>query len=339
MSDAQPSTASNKRSVYLRWYKMMSRCYDPKTKHYNRYGGRGIKVCERWHAYQNYAVDIPPVPKGYSIDRIDNDGDYCPENIRVADQKTQMNNTSVTVKVEHDGEIKHLQKLSEDTGVSRGLIYHRLKRGMSVEDAIKPEKIKAPLAITIEGETDNLVQWANKKEIARTTVVGRMSRGMNAQEALSLPVPERTKLTLQGVSKYVHEWAEFLKVEASTLRARLDRGWSDVATLTTPIDHHEGSNTPLVIEWKGSTKTVREWSEETGIPASNIVERIYRGWTVDKTLSTSVTPKPGCGTPKVITHNGVSKTVPEWARELGINPKTLHTRLSTGWTVERALSK
>lgn len=76
-----------------KWHAMMLRCYSPKDNRYYCYGGRGITVCERWHIYENYKVDMEalgpkPTPK-HSMDRIDNDGNYEPCNVRWADPVTQ----------------------------------------------------------------------------------------------------------------------------------------------------------------------------------------------------------------------------------------------------------
>lgn len=87
--------------LYAVWNMMISRCHNPKNKAYHNYGGRGIKVCDRWRFGENgktgfecFHEDIGErVTKGYSIDRVNNDGDYEPGNIRWATQKEQMNNT------------------------------------------------------------------------------------------------------------------------------------------------------------------------------------------------------------------------------------------------------
>lgn len=82
------------------WQTMKSRCYNPKADSYERYGGRGIRVCERWMEFANFYADMGPRPAGvsaggyalYSIERIDNDGDYEPGNCCWATADVQVAN-------------------------------------------------------------------------------------------------------------------------------------------------------------------------------------------------------------------------------------------------------
>jgi hypothetical protein len=120
---------------------MIYRCTKPQVTSYPRYGGRGIAVCDRWReSFQSFLEDMGQAPDGMSLDRVDNDGNYEPDNCRWATPKEQANNTSANHVVEWLGGLYTVTKLAEIVGVSRKRIYHRLGRGMSVEDAIKPAK-------------------------------------------------------------------------------------------------------------------------------------------------------------------------------------------------------
>lgn len=85
---------SEAKPVYQLWRNMMSRCYKPNNTRWKDYGGRGIKVCERWHDIAAFWADMgPSFQPGLTLDRIDVNGDYCPENCRWLTVKAQNRNT------------------------------------------------------------------------------------------------------------------------------------------------------------------------------------------------------------------------------------------------------
>ena len=78
--------------IYEVWKNMLARCYNPKDNHYHNYGGRGIKVCDRWHTFETFYEDMGDPPEGKSIERVENNGNYEPSNCIWATWQEQMHN-------------------------------------------------------------------------------------------------------------------------------------------------------------------------------------------------------------------------------------------------------
>lgn len=121
--------------TYIIWSSMRSRCNNPKVKCYSRYGGRGISICEEWNAYEEFFKWASA--NGYSdnleLDRIDNDGNYSPDNCRWVTHKENSMNRRSTVYL-NTGE--KLRDAADRLGLPWELIYRRLWRGWDLDDAL-----------------------------------------------------------------------------------------------------------------------------------------------------------------------------------------------------------
>ena len=128
----------SKTKLHYAWLQMKGRCINPRHKEYRYYGGRGIKVCERWLNFENFAADIgqPPSPK-HSIDRKNNDGDYEPGNVKWSTQVEQVRNRGIAIYVEINGVRRHLAEWAEVSGNSYSKLLQRLRRGIVGEMLLK----------------------------------------------------------------------------------------------------------------------------------------------------------------------------------------------------------
>ena len=121
------------------WRAMINRCTDPRNISYKYYGGKGVSVCdewvddyekfERWAFGNGYKSDL-------TIDRIDSNKGYCPDNCRWATKKQQQNNTSYNRKITFSGTTHSMKEWSELTGIGYYALYNRMRRGWSVERAL-----------------------------------------------------------------------------------------------------------------------------------------------------------------------------------------------------------
>ena len=122
--------------AYSSWASMRERCLNPESEKWVRYGGRGIRICDRWQVYANFLLDMGDRPAGTTLGREDNDGDYEPGNCRWETTIQQSRNRGDTVWIEVDGGRRKLIDVCEERGLSAPVVRGRLKLGWSVDDAL-----------------------------------------------------------------------------------------------------------------------------------------------------------------------------------------------------------
>lgn len=129
--------------LYRAWDSMKARCYRKTTGPYQRYGGRGITVCEEWRcnfiAFRDWAL-ANGYAEGLSLDRIDPNGNYEPSNCRWVTMKAQQNNKRNNTKIEFNGETHTMSEWSDIVGIPFAVLHHRFQRGWSVEKALTTPK-------------------------------------------------------------------------------------------------------------------------------------------------------------------------------------------------------
>lgn len=137
--------SDRQRPEYKAYLGMIARCDDPSRKFYYRYGGRGIGVCDRWReertGFANFYADLGPRPgPGYSVERVDNDGDYEPGNVKWATKTEQARNTRRNHVIEIDGRAQCIAAWAQELGIRPQIISTRLRRGWSERDAVLGRK-------------------------------------------------------------------------------------------------------------------------------------------------------------------------------------------------------
>lgn len=129
---------------YISWGAMIQRCNNPKAHAFENYGGRGVKVCERWRwSFVAFLEDMGPRPTDrHELDRIDTNGDYEPSNCRWVLPVVNIRNRRCTVKLTYAGETLPLGKWSERIGIPQSVIAQRIRAGWSIARALtQPRRI------------------------------------------------------------------------------------------------------------------------------------------------------------------------------------------------------
>ncbi len=181
--------------IYKIWQGMRDRCANPKNKGYADYGGRGIRVCPAWdRSFEAFLAAVGPRPSSaHSIDRIDNDRGYEPGNVRWATKREQNNNSRNCRIIERNGVKNTVQGWADQLGCRAAIIYTRLHKGWSDEEALKPPFVRqrpkrASQRYAFQGESLTIPEWAKRTGIPRNTLGLRIKAGWTLERALTAPV-------------------------------------------------------------------------------------------------------------------------------------------------------
>lgn len=220
---------------YGRWRQMMSRCYSPDDPAYPDYGGRGIKVCERW---RDLAIFVEELPQGYfpgaEMDRIDNDGDYEPGNIRWVTRQQNTDNRRSGHRLTYKRRTQSLTKWAEETGINLGTLWTRVNEfGWSAKDALTTPARPHERMVTHEGKTQSVSAWARELGMPISTLMRRLHEGWSDEDALTAPryaQPKQRSSAIRyefdGEPHTLREIADKTGISQKLLRKRLnERHW------------------------------------------------------------------------------------------------------------------
>lgn len=147
--------------LHFTWLMMLDRCSNPYHSSYARYGGRGITVCQRWTNFQSFLEDVGVPDEGQTLDRINSDLGYCPENFRWATMIEQSRNRSSTRLLTYEGRTQCIvdwaKEISQITKVPYHTITSRLYNGFTVSEALSGQRVK-PLSLIARAALNGISQ-------------------------------------------------------------------------------------------------------------------------------------------------------------------------------------
>ena len=172
---------------YKTWAGMLSRCYNKNNTNYHNYGQRGITVCDEWiGSFELFFVDMGKKPNSnYSIERIENNKGYSPDNCKWATAYEQANNKRNNHLITINGVEKNLTQWSLEFEIGTHIIYQRLKIGLTGDDLIKSHNGRGR-HVTFKGITDNYVGWSKRTGLTEDTISQRIRRGWTIGKTLTI---------------------------------------------------------------------------------------------------------------------------------------------------------
>lgn len=234
----------SKSAAYSSWVHMRQRCLNKNSDNYEDYGGRGIKICDRWlESFENFYEDMgdPPTDK-HTLGRINNDGDYYFENCQWELPNQQNNNRRNTLHVTAFGETKPCSNWVQDNRcvVNYSTLSSRIRLGWDAELAITTPKQEEKSSLTAFGETKSYVEWAKDSRcVVDSELLGkRIREGWSPERAITQAVRKgKIYVEIFGELKTYSEWSRDHRCQVSlgTFHARIKAGWTLEESLTIPL--------------------------------------------------------------------------------------------------------
>lgn len=337
---------SNER-LFNVWRGMIKRCYDVNHPSYHRYGGRGIKVCDKWlnsyEAFRDFmlANGYPENagPYEYSIDRIDNDGNYDENNCRVVTAKIQSLNKSNNHRISFKGEEMTITEAAQKCGLTNKQVFNRLDKGWDLKRALT-QPLTQTFTYSASGQKHTIAEWAEIMGVTDAVIRGRL-KTHTMQQIYDEYVGNNNKIevndfsvkyeTANGITMNRREWSKKLGINETTLRKLLKE-----QTMQELYDDWKKSNgrpSSLrrgALEVNGIKKSQKEWCEELNI-SPKCMRKYLSKYTMQEIYDDVVNNlgriRKGANPPKLHEANGELHSQADWARILGVPASSLGLQL------------
>lgn len=218
--------------LYQVWCSFRRRCNSPTDAAYKNYGGRGIGYAPEWDDYltfekwalaNGYQQDV-----GLTLERIDVNKGYTPENCCWDTRKRQSNNKRNNLYFTIDGKTHTLAEWCDIYNVPYGRVDVRVQKlGWDIVKALTTPALGEDNTLTLNGRTLTVTEWSKELGIKKSTIQGRIRKGLSVEKILT-PVSKYSGKLYQykGESKTLREWSEITGIKYETLKSRKEKGWS-----------------------------------------------------------------------------------------------------------------
>jgi len=197
IAETQTTHGLSGHPLYYVYYTMRQRCYKPNCEDYYLYGGKGVSICEEWSGingvveFYNWAINSG-YKKGLEIDRIDNDGNYEPDNCRWVNDIEQANNTRKNIMITLNNETKTFMEWCRYYDKNHEAVYGRLNNGWDILEAFTTDTdgtahFKKDFKTELNGQYKTLTEWCEIYDKKYATIHGRLVKGWDLTTALNTP--------------------------------------------------------------------------------------------------------------------------------------------------------
>ena len=211
------SLTYNSKRLYSIWRCMINRCYRLKDNSYKNYGARGIVVCKEWRRsfenFKQWALETgydKDAPRGQcTLDRINNNGNYEPNNCRWVSQKIQNNNKRTNTKFTINGCTHTVTEWCDLFNINSNLVLDRLNIGWDINTALSKKSKGKYKWITYKNETYCINEWARKLGLSKDTIKCRLKLGWDLEDVFNIPYKfDRLPVNLNGQINEIRYWAK-----------------------------------------------------------------------------------------------------------------------------------
>lgn len=324
------------------WRYMINRCYNPTSDPYKYYGARGITVCDEWRddylkfrefLYNNGYDDQAPFGE-CTLDRVDNDKGYSPENCRLVPMRIQALNKTNNHRIDYKGEFITVTEAAERNNLKNGQVFKRLDKGWSMDKALH-QPLRETSTYTAGGEIHTILEWAEIMNVSPHVIRGRL-RTQSMQEIYDdwkangkLEINDLAPKyeTANGEEHNRKEWSQIIGITETTLRKLLKT--YTMQEIFNEWKAHDGRLTLIrsnqLEEADGRSLTRNEWAQELGM-ATKTLRKLLK----ERTMQDIMDEYNKSGFIKMYsvgytyyTADGVTECLAGWARRLKVNECTL----------------
>lgn len=240
--------------LYREWCGIKRRCYNQNHHSYKDYGARGITMCDEWKddylAFKTWAETQPNYEEflnskklKLSIDRINNNKGYSPDNCRFATAKEQANNRRSNKLITHNGETLTVSQWADRAGLSQQAFNVRYNAGWTMDQILNTEKYSYIQRPEVDGISHTCKEWAEITGLPEDVIYERIYRhGWDPKKAITTPNRGGKLIEYNGISKSMADWDRIMGFAPSTTSRRLRSGWEIEKALSTPQE--SGGNIP-----------------------------------------------------------------------------------------------